>query len=176
MKFKTWQLGDIENGGFELSKQVEAKLLEIVGAKLGKPTWVDNTPGKTVANDGWIGDQKAEVKVSAKIYKDERRYSNFFETLYKSGKPSALLLTESELYVTLSPGWNNKQQMMTGKIRVWKVSDLLSVMGRVFPIVTYDYGDYGFYIPNKCDDIKHVWVGDVLFNPHEQEYNLGVML
>jgi hypothetical protein len=172
--FKTYDLGDIKNGGFELSKQVEEEILKIVGKRMGKPTRVDLTEGKNVENDGWIGDKRAEVKVSAKVFKGDLKYGNFFETHYKNGQPSALLLTESELYVTLSPGWSSKQQMMTGKIRVWEVKDLLSVMGRVYPIVKFDYDEYGFYIPNKSEDIKHLWVGDVLFNPFEKEYNLGV--
>jgi hypothetical protein len=174
VKFKTYELGDIANGGFELSKQVEQEILTIVGDKLGKPARVDVTEGKNVDQDGWIGDLRAEVKVSAKVFKDDLKYSNFFETHYKNGQPSALLLTKSDIYVTLSPGWNNKAGMMTGKIRVWKVKDLLGVMGRVFPIVRFDYDEYGFYVPNKSEAIKHTWIGDVLFNPFEKEYNLGV--
>lgn len=174
MKFSTYQLGDIANGGFELSKQVEEELLKIVGAKLGKPTRVDVTEGKNVENDGWIGDRRAEVKVSAKIFKDDLRYSNFFETHYKNGQPSALLLTKSDYYVTLSPGWSNKQRMITGKIRLWKVKDLLSVMGRVYPIVKFDYDEYGFYVPNKSEVITHTWIGDVFLDLKNKEYNLGV--
>ena len=176
MKFKTYELGDIENGGFELSKLVEQEILNIVGERLNKTARVDLSEGKNTDNDGWLGDKRAEVKVSAKIFKDNNKYSNFFETHYKSGQPSGLLLTKSELYVTLSPGWNNKQKMITGKIRVWNVRDLLAVMGRVYPIVPFDYGEYGFYVPNKSEQVKHTWIGDVLFNPFEKEYDLGVRL
>lgn len=176
MRFKTFDLGDIKNGGFELSKLVENNLLTIVGEKIGKPVRVDVTEGKNVEHDGWIGDRKAEVKVSAKIYKGELRYSNFFETHYKSGQPSALLLTRSDYYVTLTPGWNSKQNTITGKIRLWKTKDLLSVMGRVYPIVQYDYGDYGFYVPNKSNTITHTWIGDVWFDPENKEYDLGIKL
>lgn len=176
MIFKTYQLGDIANGGFELSKQVEQEILAIVGEKLKKPTRVDVTEGKNVDQDGWVGDLRAEVKVSAKLFKGDMKYGNFFETHYKNGQPSALLLTKSDIYITLSPGWSNKAGMITGKIRVWKVKDLLAVMGRVYPIVKYDYDEYGFYVPNKSEAINHTWIGDVLFNPFEKEYNLGVRL
>lgn len=176
VKFKTYELADIKNGGFELSKKVEARVLEIVGSKLNKDTRVDLTEGKNTANDGWIGEDRAEIKISAKTYSGPLKYSNFFETHYKSGKPSALLLTKSKLYVTLSPGWNSTYQQVTGKIRMWNVSDLLSVMGRVYPIVTYDYGEFGFYIPNKSDQIKHTWIGDVKFDFELKQYDLGAML
>lgn len=176
MKFKTYELGDIANGGFKLSKKVEEKLLELVGEKLNQPVKVDVTEGKNVEQDGWIGESKAEVKVSAKIFKGEYKYGNFFETHYKSGKPSALLLTRSDLYVTLSPGWNSKEKAMTGKIRVWNVKDLLGVMGRVYPIVKFDYEEYGFYVPNKSEHITHVWIGDVKFDLASKEYDLGKII
>lgn len=176
MKFRTYELGDIANGGFELSKQVEERLLTLVGEKLNQPVRVDLTEGKNVEQDGWIGTSKAEVKVSAKTFDGEYKYGNFFETHYKNGKPSALLLTRSDLYVTLSPGWNSKHNMMTGKIRVWETKNLLSVLGRVYPIVKFDYDEYGFYVPNKSTAAPHKWIGDVKFNYKEKEYDLGGLL
>lgn len=171
MIFSTYQLGDIDNGGFELSKKAEEALLKLVAGKLDVLYEVDTSKGKNPRYDGWLGGKKVEIKFSAKMFGDELRFANFFETHYKCGKPSALLLTQSLYYLTCTPGWSSNNKKVVGKIRLWKVEDLLKGLIK-YPIVKFDYGEYGFYVPNKSDFVPHRWLGDVDCNIDNQEYNL----
>jgi hypothetical protein len=100
----TYKLGDIANGGFELSKQAESALLQMIARKKKTSFFVDLTEGKNTDWDGSLGEDNVEIKFSAKTFKGEKRLSNFFETHYKNGKPSALLLTKAKKYITVSPG------------------------------------------------------------------------
>lgn len=168
----TYELGDLANGGFQKSKQAEHALLNLISRKRRTTFSVDVTEGKNTDWDGMLGNDHVEIKFSAKVFKGEKRLSNFFETHYKNGKPSALLLTKAEKYITVSPGWSNKYSMLMGKVRIWNVSDLLKAMNE-FPIETFDYGEKGFFIPNKSESIKHDWVGDVFFDQAKSSYDLS---
>lgn len=168
----TYELGDLANGGFQKSKQAESALLKLVSHKKRIGFSVDVTEGKNTDWDGTLGNDHVEIKFSAKVFKGDKRFSNFFETHYKNGKPSALLLTKADKYITVSPGWSNRKQMITGKVRIWEVSDLLKAMEH-FPLEEFDYGEKGFYIPNKTDIIQHEWVGDVFFDQANCTYDLS---
>lgn len=169
----TYELGDLANGGFQKSKEAEEALLALIAKKLRTTYSVDLSEGKNTDWDGMLGNDHVEIKYSAKTFKGEKRLSNFFETHYRSGKPSALLLTKAEKYITVSPGWSNKYQMLMGKVRIWKVSDLLKVMGNPYPLEEFDYGEKGFFIPNKSPLIQHQWVGDVFFDQAACSYDIS---
>lgn len=167
----THELGDIANGGFKKSKEAEQALLSLIARKKRTTYQVDVNEGKNTDWDGMLGNHHVEIKFSAKTYKGDNRLSNFFETHYKSGEPSALLLTKADKYITVSPGWSNKYQMLTGKVRMWDVPGLLKVMEH-FPIVEGDYGESGFFVPNKSPLIAHEWIGDVFFDQAKYSYDL----
>lgn len=169
----TYELGDLENGGFKKSKEAEEALLSLISKKRRTTFSVDINEGKNTDWDGMLGSDHVEIKFSAKAYKGEHRLSNFFETHYKSGKPSALLLTKAEKYITVSPGWSNKYQMLTGKVRMWNVRDLLFKGMAHYPIVEGDYGERGFFIPNKSELVTHDWVGDVFFDQAKCSYDIS---
>ena len=169
----TYKLGDIANGGFELSKQAESALLQMIARKKKTSFFVDLTEGKNTDWDGSLGEDNVEIKFSAKTFKGEKRLSNFFETHYKNGKPSALLLTKAKKYITVSPGWSNKYGMLTGKVRIWNVKDLINLIDNPYPLETFDYGEKGFFIPNKSDLIKHEWVGDVFYDQAGSSFDLS---
>jgi hypothetical protein len=159
----THELGDIANGGFAKSKQAEEALLKLIASRKKTSYSVDITEGKNTDWDGVLGKDHVEVKFSAKVYKGDKRLSNFFETHYKNGKPSALLLTKADKYITVTPGWSNKYQMLTGKVRVWDVPALRAAVAK-FAIEEGDFGEKGFFVPNKSDVVPHEWVGDVFFD------------
>ena len=169
----TYKLGDIANGGFELSKQAESALLQSIARKRSTSFSVDRRKGKNTDWDGSLGEDNVEIKFSAKTFKGEKRLSNFFETHYKNGKPSALLLTKAKKYITVSPGWSNKYGMLTGKVRIWNVKDLINLIDNPYPLETFDYGEKGFFIPNKSDLIKHEWVGDVFYDQAGCSFDLS---
>lgn len=168
----TYELGDLANGGFQKSKMAEEALLKLVAGKRRTSYTVDLSEGKNTDWDGTLGEEYVEIKFSAKEYKGEQRLSNFFETHYKSGDPSALLLTKADKYITVSPGWSNKYQMLMGKVRSWSVPDLLSVMTK-YPLVEDDFGAKGFFVPNKSSLINHEWIGDVFFDQAKCSYDLS---
>ena len=168
----THELGNLAQGGFAKSKLAEEALLKLISKKRGVSYSVDLTEGKNTDWDGTLGRSHVEVKFSAKVYKGDNRLSNYFETNYKSGAPSALLLSKADKYITVTPGWSNKYSMLTGKVRMWNRADLLNVMHQ-FPIVKDDYGASGFYIPNKSSIITHDWVGDVFFDQQQYSYDLS---
>lgn len=173
MKVCTYELAALDEGGFQKSKQAEKGVLSLIGRTRKKQYWVDESPGKNTDWDGKLGEDYVEIKFSAKTFSNTPYYlGNFFETHYKSGEPSALLLTKATKYITITPGWSNKYNSLTGKVRMWEVSDLLHA-SETFPIVEYDYGEYGFYIPNKCDNVKHVWLGDVEFDQQKCIYDVS---
>lgn len=169
----TYELGDLQNGGFKKSKEAEEALLSLIARKRRTTYSVDINEGKNTDWDGMLGADHVEIKYSAKTYKDERRLSNFFETHYKSGAPSALLLTKADKYITVSPGWSNKYKMLTGKVRIWNVKDLLFKAMAHYPIVEGDYGESGFYVPNKSEVVTHDWVGDVFFDQAKCSYDIS---
>lgn len=169
----TYALGDIANGGFAKSKLAEEALLSLIAHKRKTTYSVDLTEGKNTDWDGMLGKHHVEIKFSAKTFKGDKRLSNFFETHYKSGQPSALLLTKAEKYITVSPGWSNRYQMLMGKIRIWNVSDLRSSIDNPFHLEEFDYGEKGFFIPNKSEIVKHDWVGDVFFDQAKFSYDLS---
>jgi hypothetical protein len=169
----TYELGDLANGGFQKSKQAEHALLNLISRKRRTTFSVDLGEGKNTDWDGMLGSDHVEIKFSAKVFKDDNRLANFFETHYKSGAPSALLLTKAEKYITVSPGWSNKYQMLTGKVRMWNVRDLLFKGMAHYPIVEGDYGERGFFIPNKSALVSHDWIGDVFFDQAKCSYDLS---
>lgn len=173
MKVVTYQLADIANGGFDLSKKAEDALLSLVSKKKRTSYSVDLTEGKNTDWDGMLGKDYVEIKFSAKTFKGPKRLSNFFEVSYKSGKPSALLLTKATKYITVSPGWSNKYMMLTGKVRIWDVEDLLTLMNNPYPVEEFDYGESGFFVPNKSDLITHEWVGDVFYDQAGCSFDLS---
>lgn len=166
----TYELAKMDEGGFDKSKLAEDAILKLIASKKRCSYEVDLTEGKNTDWDGKLGDEYVEVKFSAKTFKGDNRLGNFFETHYKSGKPSALLLTKATKYITITPGWSNKYQMLTGKVRMWKVSDLIAA-SNVFEKVIFDYDEYGFFIPNKCDSFKHEWIGDIFFDQKNMSYD-----
>lgn len=168
----THELADLENGGFQKSKLAEQTLLSLIARKKRIDYFVDIGEGKNTDWDGTLGKHHVEIKFSAKTFKGEKRLSNFFETHYKSGKPSALLLTKADKYITVSPGWSNKYQMLTGKVRMWDVPDLLNAM-TIFPIEEGDYGERGFFVPNKTSVVAHEWIGDLFFDQAACSYDLS---
>lgn len=168
----TYELADLEAGGFAKSKLAEEALLSMIAKRKRVPYSVDLTEGKNTDWDGTLGSDYVEIKFSAKTFKGDKRLSNFFETHYKSGAPSALLLTKATKYITVSPGWSNKYGMLTGKVRIWNVRDLIAAMDQ-FPLETFDYGEKGFFIPNKSEVVKHEWVGDVFFDQARSTYDLS---
>lgn len=168
----TYELGDLENQGFKKSKLAEEALLSLISRKRRTSFSVDVIEGKNTDWDGMLGSDHVEIKFSAKTYKGDHRLSNFFETHYKSGAPSALLLSKASKYITVSPGWSSKYRMLTGKVRIWNVKDLLRGMAH-YPIVEGDYGEKGFFIPNKSDVITHDWVGDVFFDQAKRSYDIS---
>lgn len=169
----TYELGDLANGGFKKSKLAEESLLKLVAGKKRTTYSVDLTEGKNTDWDGMLGNEPVEIKYSAKMFSGENRFGNFFETHYKSGKPSALLLTKATKYITVSPGWSNKYASVTGKVRMWNVSELVNAIDNPYPIVEFDYGEKGFYVPNKSNAVKHEWVGDVAFDPEKCSYDIS---
>lgn len=169
----TYELGDIANGGFELSKKAECELLRAIALKKKTTFSVDLKEGKNTDWDGKLGNDNVEIKFSAKTFKGEKRLSNFFETHYKSGKPSALLLTKADKYITVSPGWSNKYGMLTGKVRIWNVKDLIRLIDNPYPLETFDYGEKGFFIPNKSELIQHEWVGDVFYDQARCSFDIS---
>ncbi len=168
----THELGDIANGGFAKSKKAEEALLRLISIKKRIGYSVDLTEGKNTDWDGMLGNHYVEIKFSAKVFKGEKRLSNFFETHYRNGNPSALLLTKADKYITVTPGWSNKYQMLTGKVRMWDVPSLRAAVS-LFPIEENDYGEKGFYIPNKCEAVKHEWVGDVFFDQAKYSFDIS---
>lgn len=168
----TYELGDIANGGFELSKQAEEALLSLIAKKKKVTFKVDLTEGKNTDQDGWLNDEPVEIKFSSKTFKGPKRLSNFFETHYKNGDKSALLLTKAVKYITVTPGWSNQYGMLTGKVRIWKVSDLIEA-SKTRLTETFDYGEKGFFIPNKDPSVLHEWVGDVFFDQANCSYDIS---
>jgi uncharacterized protein (DUF433 family) len=168
----THELANLAEGGFQKSKLAEEAILKLIAKRKRCSYEVDLTEGKNTDWDGKLGDDYVEVKFSAKTFKGEQRLSNFFETHYKSGSPSALLLTKASKYITITPGWSNKHAMLTGKVRIWNVADLIRA-SNVFEKVVFDYGELGFFIPNKCDLFPHDWVGDVFFDQAKVSYDIS---
>lgn len=169
----TPELGDLKNGGFSKSKEAEEAALKLIAKRRGVSYSVDITEGKNTKWDGMLDGDPVEIKFSCKTFDGTpHRLGNAFETHYKSGDPSALLLTEAKYYITITPGWNAKHQMLTGKIRMWEVAELLRAQ-KIYPTVELAYGEYGFYVPNKSTDVKHTWLGDVLFDRANYSYDLS---
>lgn len=169
----TYKLGDIDNGGFQLSKQAERALLELIARKKKKTFSVDLSEGKNTDRDGTLGDDDVEIKFSAKTFKGENRLANFFETHYKNDTPSALLLTKATKYITVSPGWSGKYAMLMGKVRIWNVSELIGLINNPYVVETFDHGEKGFFVPNKSELIKHEWVGDVFYDQAGCSFDLS---
>jgi hypothetical protein len=63
--------------------------------------------------------------------------------------------------------------MLTGKVRIWNVKDLINLIDNPYPLETFDYGEKGFFIPNKSDLIKHEWVGDVFYDQAGSSFDLS---
>lgn len=170
----THKLGNINDSGFELSKMAEGCALELISKTYPHifPTFkVDLSEGKNTDWDGILGEHLVEIKYSAKSFNNtENRFGNFFETHYKDGSPSALLLSKADYYITISPGWHTQLNAIVGKVRMWKVKDLIEGSKR-YPRVEFDYGEYGFYV-NKKQVVNHEWLGDVTFDEKKCEYNM----
>ena len=170
----THRLGNINDNGFELSKMAEGCALELISKTYPQffPTFkVDLSEGKNTDWDGILGEWLVEIKYSAKSFNNtENRFGNFFETHYKDGSPSALLLSKADYYITISPGWHTQLNSIVGKVRMWNVKDLIEGSER-YPRVEFDYGEYGFYV-NKKNHVPHEWLGDVSFDEKKCEYNM----
>jgi hypothetical protein len=160
---KLWE----EETGFQYSKIAEDAALKLSSSILNVDYWVDDTPGFNPKWDGKLGESYVEVKYSASQRSDK---TIFIETNRGYGPPSALLLSRSDYYLMIHPGWSNDIGAV-GKVKLFQTADLLNIMND-FEIVPH-YDVKGFFMPNKYDRIKDIWLGDVRFNEKERSFDMS---
>lgn len=100
-----------------------------------------------------------EVKFSTKCKTVGRcYYPVYVEYKHPDGKPSALMLSEADYYLIVSPGYSSKHEKRVGKVRQFKRTDLLDALkGNGDSLITAD----GQFAVIDHFRLAHKWFGDV---------------
>jgi len=159
---KPRELNQLNEGGFAKSKIAEHALFTLLANTYNLDAHVNSKMEYDPTGDGEINGILCEIKFSS-VGKGNEGYPIFFETHSKDGYPSALLLTHSRYYLTVTPGYSHQLLKVIGKIRCWPVSYLLQLEKQLPKEQVHGGRVAGFYIKPK-DHPCQVWLGDVPFN------------
>ena len=142
---------------YEYSEKVERHIARMVSNTLNAKI-SNETSGFAPEYDFCLNSKRIELKLTS-------RSNPCIEFSRADGRPSGLLLSESDYYLILSPGGSNGK--FVGKLRMFKTVDLKEKMLkeisldkniRVYPADSSGPGSAGFILNPK--EINDIWVGD----------------
>lgn len=170
MIVKPLELNNIKNDGFLKSHIAEKALLLLISNSYGYHVESNDDMSCDSSGDGFINKHQVEIKFSC-AGTGANGYHIFIETNDKHGRPSGLSDTKSKFYITVTPGWSTKLGPI-GKVRLWHVSDLKR-MHQFAEKFTYPNGGSGFFIKPKLFDNEQIWLGDVVYDKDNKEFDIS---